>query len=635
MKQRIILNSLTALVALGCLAGPALSDEAADGLARAKENLVKYTAKPEFVAPGDPFDAKSCAAGKKMMSIPNNSGNPFLKGIIDRMKAAGAEVGLDVREWENQGQPSQWVQGVELAIRDKYDIIDLISGIDPGTIQPQLEAAKAAGVKVMTSHFYDPSFEQNPVVSSSLTIGFGEIGTILADWSTVATEGKANIAIIVSNEVPPTIPLVANFKEQLAKNCPQCKIVQEINVGVTEWGTKIQPAVQTRGAGQSRHQRRDPDLQFDVAVRRAGIAPCRQDRPGQARHFQWHAVRARLHPVRRGRHGHRRKPRLDCLCDRRRPPSRCLRPEVADRAQRAVLSSSTSRTPPRPARRRSSTPATAMPTSRASASSGASTREYRWLDLPSATADIPAGAPRCAPCSSVANLSKTFGGAKALTVHLRRDAGRGSRPSRQERLGQVDAGQDPRRLPRARRGRHAAFQRRSRSACRSEPGDYRRLGMAFVHQNLGLVPSLTVLENLRLVPLTSARRAFINWAEEHRRARQALKRFGLDLDPHERVDRLTPGAARAARHRSGLRRGRGRARRHAEARPRSCSTSRRLSCPPAASPSSSRWCVRHGFRHQRHLHFARHRRGHGDHRPDHGAARRRGGRRIDAARSDP
>lgn len=245
MQRRILLASLTSIVALACLAGPAFADAAADGLARAKENIAKYTAKPVFVAPGDPFDAKACAKGKKMLSIPNNSGNPFLKGIIDRMKTAGAEVGLEVREWENQGQPSQWVQGVELAIRDKYDIIDLISGIDPGTIQPQLQAAKDAGVKVMTSHFYDPSFEQNPVVSSSLTIGFGEIGTILADWSTVATEGKANIALVVSNEVPPTIPLVANFKKQLAANCPNCKIVQEINVGVTEWGTKIQPAVQS------------------------------------------------------------------------------------------------------------------------------------------------------------------------------------------------------------------------------------------------------------------------------------------------------------------------------------------------------------------------------------------------------
>lgn len=245
MKKSALLASAGAVAILIGFAGAASADEAADGLARAAANIAKYSSTPEFVAPGEPFDAKACAAGKKMMSIPNNSGNPFLKGIIDRMKTAGAEVGLEVREWENQGQPSQWLQGIELATREKYDILDLISGIDPATVAPQLQAASDAGVKVMTSHFYDPSFEQHPVVSSSLTIGFGEVGTILADWSTVAMDGKANIALVISTDVPPTIPLVENFKKQLAANCPNCKIVQEINVGVTEWGTKIQPAVQT------------------------------------------------------------------------------------------------------------------------------------------------------------------------------------------------------------------------------------------------------------------------------------------------------------------------------------------------------------------------------------------------------
>ena len=230
--------------ALVALSAPVFADAASDGLAKAKANLAAYTATPVFKAPGDPFDAKKCAAGKKQLSIPNSSANPFLKGIIDREKAAGALVGLEVKEWENQGQPSQWVQGVELATREKYDIIDLISGIDPGTLEQPLEAAKAAGVKVMTSHFYDPSFKPHPVVSSSLTIGFGEVGKILADWATVATGGNANIALVVSNEVPPTIPLVENFKKELAAVSPNSKIVQEINVGVTEWGTKIQPAVQ-------------------------------------------------------------------------------------------------------------------------------------------------------------------------------------------------------------------------------------------------------------------------------------------------------------------------------------------------------------------------------------------------------
>ena len=245
MRKAFLLTSIVAGAVMAATSLPALADAASDGLAKAKANLVAYTAKPVFTAPGPDFDAKKCAAGKKMLSIPNNSGNPFLKGIIDREKSAGKLVGLEVKEWENQGQPSQWVQGMEFAIRDKYEIVDLISGIDPGTIEPQVKAAKEAGVKVMTSHFYDPSFKPNPFVSSSLTIGFGEIGKILADWSTAATEGKANIAIVVSNEVPPTIPLVANFKSELATVCPQCKIVQEINVGVTEWGTKIQPAVQS------------------------------------------------------------------------------------------------------------------------------------------------------------------------------------------------------------------------------------------------------------------------------------------------------------------------------------------------------------------------------------------------------
>lgn len=245
MIKHAALATILAGAALAVFSLPAFADATADGIARAQTNLAPYEAKPVFTAPGEPFDARKCAAGKKMLSIPNTSANPFLKGIIDREIAAGELVGLTVKEWQNQGQPSQWVQGFDQAIRDKYDIISLISGIAPETVQPQVKAATEAGVKVMTSHFYDPSFKQDPLVSSSLTIGFNEVGKILADWATVNLKGEANIAVIVSNEVPPTGPLMEGLKSQLAANCPKCKIISEINVGVTEWGTKIQPAVQS------------------------------------------------------------------------------------------------------------------------------------------------------------------------------------------------------------------------------------------------------------------------------------------------------------------------------------------------------------------------------------------------------
>jgi ribose transport system substrate-binding protein len=223
------------------------STAAADpaGIARAKAVVDQYRASPVFVAPGEPFDAAACAKGKTMLAIPNTSANPFLKGIIEREQHAGQSVGLMVTDWENQGQPSQWIQGVESAIRTKATAIDLVSSIDPDTIEPQIKAAKAAGVKVMTTHFYDPSQAQNPNLSSNLTVSFVTAGKILADWAITRTGGKANILLIKTDEVPPTAPLVKGFKDELAANCPQCKVAQEVNVGVTEWATKIQPSVQT------------------------------------------------------------------------------------------------------------------------------------------------------------------------------------------------------------------------------------------------------------------------------------------------------------------------------------------------------------------------------------------------------
>lgn len=77
------------------------------GLDRAREALAPYAALPVFTPPAEPFDARACAEGRRTLSIPNTSANPFLKRIIDRMKAAGEQVGLEVVECENRGQPSQ------------------------------------------------------------------------------------------------------------------------------------------------------------------------------------------------------------------------------------------------------------------------------------------------------------------------------------------------------------------------------------------------------------------------------------------------------------------------------------------------------------------------------------------------
>jgi ribose transport system ATP-binding protein len=68
---------------------------------------------------------------------------------------------------------------------------------------------------------------------------------------------------------------------------------------------------------------------------------------------------------------------------------------------------------------------------------------------------------------------------------------------------------------------------------------FRRLGFSFVHQDLGLIPSLSVLENLCLDEIVSAGWR-IKWRSLARQARTLLAEFGLDVDPRATISELPP-----------------------------------------------------------------------------------------------
>jgi ribose transport system ATP-binding protein len=72
------------------------------------------------------------------------------------------------------------------------------------------------------------------------------------------------------------------------------------------------------------------------------------------------------------------------------------------------------------------------------------------------------------------------------------------------------------------------------------PGALREHGVSFVHQHLGLVPSLTVLENLLVHDLAVEDRWAINWRAETQRARELFERYDIGLDPLVSVARLSP-----------------------------------------------------------------------------------------------
>lgn len=145
-----------------------------------------------------------------------------------------------------------------------------------------------------------------------------------------------------------------------------------------------------------------------------------------------------------------------------------------------------------------------------------------------------------APALQITGLSKRFGEALALdNVSLTVERGEvhgllGSNGSGKSTLIKVLAGfhaPEP----------GAELRLYGRRAPLPIPGaQVRALGLAFVHQHLGLIPSLSVTENLRLGELSTCANWRIDWRAEHARAAEVFARYALALDPRAELARLSP-----------------------------------------------------------------------------------------------
>ena len=232
------------LLVLGTMAvsASARADEAS--LAAAKAVIEAHSKIPDFQTPGPAFDAKSCMAGKSILSIPTSSSIPFLDGIESSMEQVAKEVGFTFQQWKNQGRPTQWVQGIEFGINKKMSAIDLLGGIIPSALAPQVAEANKAGVKIMASHYSDFTQAADPGVAVTMKVPFREVGEVIGSWIAVKTNGKANVLIIGSDDVLPSKPYAEMLGDTLDKACGGGCKHRYVGVTVPEWSTKIQSAAQ-------------------------------------------------------------------------------------------------------------------------------------------------------------------------------------------------------------------------------------------------------------------------------------------------------------------------------------------------------------------------------------------------------
>lgn len=213
--------------------------------------LDKYRAVPAFEAPGPAFDA-SKAQGKKIFNIPLLSTDTFNQIVDKASEKAAKAAGLQFVQYNNEGDPSQWVAGMNQAVSQKADLIILEGGPDPGALKPQIAAAKKAGIPVISTHRFDhdavdqmlSEFDLDAIVPANHYLGSGEL---TADYAMVNSDCNVNALILEAADVQPTSAgITSRFQDELKKYCPDSCKATAVNMPFSDWAQKAAGEMQSK-----------------------------------------------------------------------------------------------------------------------------------------------------------------------------------------------------------------------------------------------------------------------------------------------------------------------------------------------------------------------------------------------------
>jgi ribose transport system substrate-binding protein len=214
------------------------------GIAAAAKVVAQYSKIPQFIPPGPAFDARKLDAGKTLFSIPVDSQDQFVQILENDMAAVAKTVGIKFVDFTNDGNPAKWTTGMEEAIAEHANLIDLLAGINPELLTPQMQAAKAAHIPVVASDAYSIGQPSDPLLTGVVDVPYAEAGTIMADWTIQHSGGHADALVIESNDVVSSPEEAGAAVDAFHQNCPACK-VRVINIPVSDWASETQTQVES------------------------------------------------------------------------------------------------------------------------------------------------------------------------------------------------------------------------------------------------------------------------------------------------------------------------------------------------------------------------------------------------------
>jgi ribose transport system substrate-binding protein len=217
---------------------------AGSGASYAAAQVAKYRSVPTYTPPGQPIDI-SKLKGKTIYSIPIDTTTPFYVAIEGAQKKVAEMAGLHYVEFPADGSMTSFQQGIQQAINAKAGAI-LLDGPLPGTLAPQVAAARKAGIPVIPLHETDVTQPEQANVSAEAFAQFDQSARLFTDAAIADLNGTAVHALVIqAAETGPAKGMVAAIQDELANHAPVGSTTTVINVAVPQWSTQIQSQVQS------------------------------------------------------------------------------------------------------------------------------------------------------------------------------------------------------------------------------------------------------------------------------------------------------------------------------------------------------------------------------------------------------
>jgi ribose transport system substrate-binding protein len=199
-------------------------------------------------SPGPAIQNMAALKGKKIMALPGTSLIPTCVQDVKVIQSVGNAAGTPVTIINTSGQVSQWESAIDLAISQHYAAVDFICDDVPSIIGPEIEKAKAHGVKVFGYGLSMPLTQKNyPGLAGGTMEPIWHDYSTMIDQAFVQNGGKPfDMLVISSVGVIGNAQDVAMLKAQVKQMCGSACNVTVVDIEVPDWGTKIQSTVQTQ-----------------------------------------------------------------------------------------------------------------------------------------------------------------------------------------------------------------------------------------------------------------------------------------------------------------------------------------------------------------------------------------------------